>query len=62
MSLKIGTSLVSPHLAMICKPLGNRICSLFFNERKRIATLALERVLPTAVFTSPMVEDGGLMS
>jgi putative ABC transport system substrate-binding protein len=36
--------------------------SLFFNERKRIAALALERMLPTAVFTSPMVQDGALMT
>jgi putative ABC transport system substrate-binding protein len=36
--------------------------SLFFNERKQIATLALQRMLPTAVFASPMVEDGALMT
>jgi putative ABC transport system substrate-binding protein len=36
--------------------------SLFFNERKQIAALALQRMLPTAVFASPMVEDGALMT
>jgi putative tryptophan/tyrosine transport system substrate-binding protein len=36
--------------------------SLFFNERKQIAAFALQRMLPTAVFTSPMVEDGALMT
>jgi putative ABC transport system substrate-binding protein len=36
--------------------------SLFFNERKQIATLALQCMLPTAVFASPMVEDGALMT
>ena len=36
--------------------------SLFFNERKQIATFALQRMLPTAVFASPMVKDGALMT
>lgn len=36
--------------------------SMFFNERKRIAALALQRRLPTAAFASPMVEDGALMT
>jgi putative ABC transport system substrate-binding protein len=36
--------------------------AMFFNERKRIAELALKRKIPTAVFISPMVEDGGLMT
>ena len=36
--------------------------SLFFNERKQIAALALRRMLPTAVFVSPMVKDGALMA
>jgi ABC-type uncharacterized transport system substrate-binding protein len=35
---------------------------LFFNERKRIAELALARKLPTLVFNSTMVEAGGLMT
>jgi putative ABC transport system substrate-binding protein len=35
---------------------------LFFNERKRIAELALKRKVPTLVFNSTMVEDGGLMT
>jgi len=36
--------------------------AMFFNERKRIAELALKRKIPTLVFTSTMVEDGGLMA
>jgi putative ABC transport system substrate-binding protein len=36
--------------------------AMFFNERKRIAELALKRKIPTLVFTSIMVEDGGLMA
>ena len=36
--------------------------SLFFNERKQIAGIALQRMLPTAAFASPMVEDGALMT
>jgi len=36
--------------------------AMFFNERKRIAALALQRRLPTAAFVSPMVEDGALMT
>jgi putative tryptophan/tyrosine transport system substrate-binding protein len=35
---------------------------MFFNERKRIAQLALARKLPSLVFTSTMVEAGGLMT
>jgi putative ABC transport system substrate-binding protein len=35
---------------------------LFFNERKRIAELALARKLPSLVFNSTMVEAGGLMT
>jgi len=35
---------------------------MFFNERKRIAKLALVRRLPSLVFASAMVEDGGLMT
>jgi putative tryptophan/tyrosine transport system substrate-binding protein len=36
--------------------------SMFFNERKRIAELGLKRKIPTLVFASSMVEDGGLMT
>ena len=35
---------------------------LFFSQRKKIAELALKRKLPTLVFNSTMVEDGGLMT
>ena len=35
---------------------------LFYRERKRIAALAAERKLATAVFAYPMVEDGALMA
>jgi putative ABC transport system substrate-binding protein len=35
---------------------------LFFRERKQLAELALKRKLPTLVFNSNMVEDGGLMT
>jgi putative tryptophan/tyrosine transport system substrate-binding protein len=42
---------------MIVEPDG-----LFFRERKRIAELALKRKIPTFVFNSTMVEDGGLMA
>ena len=35
---------------------------LFYRERKRIAALATERKLATAVFAYPMVEDGALMA
>jgi ABC-type uncharacterized transport system substrate-binding protein len=40
--------------------LGND--AMLFNERRRIAELALARGLPTSVFTREMVESGGLMS
>ena len=36
--------------------------ALFFRERKRLAELALKRKIPTLVFNSTMVEDGGLMT
>jgi putative tryptophan/tyrosine transport system substrate-binding protein len=36
--------------------------AMFFNERKRIAELALARKLPSLVFNSTMVEAGGLMT
>lgn len=35
---------------------------MFFRERKQIAELALKRKIPTLVFNSVMVEDGGLMA
>jgi putative ABC transport system substrate-binding protein len=35
---------------------------LFFRERKRLAELALKRKIPTSVFNSTMIEDGGLMT
>jgi putative tryptophan/tyrosine transport system substrate-binding protein len=50
-SIQVGVS------GMIVQPDG-----LFFRERKRIAELALKRKIPTLVFTSTMVEDGGLMA
>jgi putative ABC transport system substrate-binding protein len=36
--------------------------AMFFNERNRIAELALARKLPSLVFNSTMVEAGGLMT
>ena len=36
--------------------------ALFFRERKRLAELALKRKIPTSVFNSTMIEDGGLMT
>ena len=36
--------------------------SMFFRERKKIAELGLKRKIPTLVFNSIMVEDGGLMT
>jgi putative tryptophan/tyrosine transport system substrate-binding protein len=36
--------------------------AMFFNERKRIAELAVARNLPSLVFNSTMVEAGGLMT
>ncbi len=36
--------------------------SMIFNERKRIAELALKRKTPTFVFDSIMVQDGGLIT
>jgi putative ABC transport system substrate-binding protein len=36
--------------------------AMFFNERKRIAEVALARKLPSLVFNSTMVEAGGLMT
>lgn len=36
--------------------------AMFFNERKRIAELAVARKLPSLVFNSTMVEAGGLMT
>jgi putative ABC transport system substrate-binding protein len=35
---------------------------MFFNERKRIAEIALAKKLSSSVFSSTMVESGGLMS
>ena len=35
---------------------------MFFRERKRIAELGLKRKVPTSVFNSTMVEDGGLLT
>src|SRR5262245_3319546 len=35
---------------------------MFFNERKRVAEIALARKLSSSVFSSTMVEAGGLMS
>jgi putative tryptophan/tyrosine transport system substrate-binding protein len=36
--------------------------SMFFRERKQIALWGLKRKIPTLVFNSTMVEDGGLMA
>jgi putative tryptophan/tyrosine transport system substrate-binding protein len=36
--------------------------AMFFNERKRIAEVALAGKLPSLVFNSTMVEAGGLMT
>ena len=36
--------------------------SMFNNERKKIAALALEHRLPTMVHTGEMVKDGGFIS
>jgi hypothetical protein len=35
---------------------------MFFKERRRIAELALTRKIPSSVFTSIMVDDGGLVA